>query len=78
MLSNLNKGRKSSEKVSFLKNVKIFLKAREDVLNAFKSNLFPIKNSMPDITPYVTPDKTPYVTHDTITRHTRGETSRLN
>ena len=45
-LSNLNKGRKSSEKISFLKNVKMLLKAREDVLNSFKSNLFPIKNNV--------------------------------
>ena len=49
---NLNKSRKSSEKVSFLKNVKILLKAREHVLNIFKSNLFPI---MSDTTPYATP-----------------------
>ena len=40
--NNLNKGRKSSEKPSFLKNMKILLKAREDALNSFKSNLFPI------------------------------------
>ena len=40
MLGNLNKGRKSYEKISFLKNVKTLLKAREDVLNNFKSNFF--------------------------------------
>ena len=34
--------RKPTEKISFLKNVKISLKARGDVLNSFKSNLFPI------------------------------------
>ena len=39
---NLNKGRKSLENISFSKNVKILQKAREDVLNSFKSNLFPI------------------------------------
>ena len=33
--SNLNKGRKSSEKSSFLKNVKILLKAREEHLSRF-------------------------------------------
>ena len=36
--SNLNKGRKSYKKTSFLKNVKTLLKAREDVLNSFKSD----------------------------------------
>ena len=51
MLGNLNKGRKSYEKISFLKNVKTFLKAREDVLNNFKSNLFPINNLMSDAAP---------------------------
>ena len=56
MFGNLNKGRKSSEKISFLKNVNILLKAREDVLNGFKSNLFPI---MFDTMPYTTPDTTP-------------------
>ena len=55
MFGNLNKGTKSSEKISFLKNVKILLKAREDVLNSFKSNLFPV---MSDTTPYATPRET--------------------
>ena len=41
MFVNLNKGRKSFEKIYFLKLVKILLKGREDVLNSFKSNLFP-------------------------------------
>ena len=50
-LSNLDKDRKASEKTSFLRNVKILLKATEDVLNVFKSNLFPI---MSDATPYAT------------------------
>ena len=55
MFNNLNKGRKSSEIVSFLKNVKILLKAREDVFNSFKSNLFP---TMSDTTLYSTPRET--------------------
>ena len=38
---NLDKG-KSSEKISFLKNVKKIFKVRKNVLNGFKSNLFPI------------------------------------
>ena len=67
MFGNLNKGRKSSEKIYFLKNAKILLKARADILNSFKSNLFPI---ISDTTPYTTPDTTP--------RHTRSKTSRLN
>ena len=41
MFVNLNKGRKSSEKIYFLKIVKILLKGKEDVLNSSKSNLFP-------------------------------------
>ena len=64
-LGNLNKGRKSYEKISFLKNVKTLLKARQDVLNHFKSNLFPIKNSMSDAAPYAT------------TRHTKSEKCKL-
>ena len=47
MLGNLIKGKKSSEKISFLK---ILVKARKDVLNYFESNIFPIKK-MPDTTP---------------------------
>ena len=54
-LNNLNKGRKSSQKVSFLKNVKNLLKARGDVHNSFKSDLFPI---VPDTTPYSPPRET--------------------
>ena len=55
MFGNLNKGRKPSEKNSHLKNVKILLKAREDDLNSFKSNLFSI---MSDTTRYATPRET--------------------
>ena len=56
MFGNLIKGRKSSEKVSFSKNAKTLLKAREDVLNGFKSNLFPVKNLMSDTTLYARPN----------------------
>ena len=42
MFGNLNKEKKSSEKISFLKNVKLLLKARENVPNSFKKNLFPV------------------------------------
>ena len=42
MFDNLNKGRKLSPKISCLRIVKILLKAREDVLNTFKSNLFSV------------------------------------
>ena len=52
---NLNKDRKSSEKISFLKNEETLLKVREDILTSFKSNLFPI---MSDTTPYATPRET--------------------
>ena len=43
ILKNLNKAKKSPEKVSFLKNVGTLLEARQDVLNNFRSNTFPIK-----------------------------------
>ena len=42
ILKSLNKGKKSPEKVSFLKKLGILLEARQDVLNNFKSNIFPI------------------------------------
>ena len=77
MFGNLNNGRKTSQKIYFLKNVKILLKARENVLNGFKSNIFLI-NQISDTTPYPTPDSTPHTAPDTTSRHTRSETSRLN
>ena len=47
MFGNLDKGRNSSEKISFLKNVKKkILKGREDLLNSFKGNLFPIMSQI--------------------------------
>ena len=52
MFGNLNKWRKSSEKTSFLQNVKILFKEREDILNCFKSKLFPIET---ENTPYSIP-----------------------
>ena len=55
MFGNLNKGMKLSEKFFFKKNSKILLKAREDVLDSFKSNKFPI---ISDTTPYATPSDT--------------------
>ena len=48
LLSNSKSGRKPPEKIYFQKNVEILLHAREDVLNNFKSNLFPI---LSDTTP---------------------------
>ena len=77
MFGNLNNGRKTSQKIYFLKNVKILLKARENVLNGFKSNIFLI-NHISDTTPYPTPDSTPHTAPDTTSRHTRSETSRPN
>ena len=77
MFGNLNNGRKTSQKIYFLKNVKILLKARENVLNGFKSNIFLI-NQISDTTPYPTPDSTPHTAPDTTSKHTRSETSRLN
>ena len=55
MFGNLNKGMKLSEKFFFKKNSKILLKAREDVLDSFKSNKFPI---ISDTAPYATPTDT--------------------
>ena len=46
-LSNIGRGEKPIVKISFLGNIRILLEARENVLNSFKSNLFPIENSMP-------------------------------
>ena len=77
MFGNLNNERKTSQKTYFLKNVKILLKGREDVLNGFKSNIFLI-NQISDTTLYPTPDSTPHTAPDTTSRHTRSETSRLN
>ena len=73
----MNKGRKSSKKKNFFKNVKILLKAIEDSLNRFESYIFPI-NKMPDTTPYITPDTTPYITNVVTSIHERSELSRLN
>ena len=44
VLKNLNKGKKPPEKVSFLKDVRTLLEARQDVLNNLESNTFPIKS----------------------------------
>ena len=39
-------------KIIFLKeNIQILLETRENTLNSFKSNVFPIENAMPDPTP---------------------------
>ena len=58
MLSNLNKGRNSSGKFSFLKNVRILYKAREDVPNSFNSISLLTKYLMSD----TAPDTAPYAT----------------
>ena len=42
MFGNSSKGIKSSEKISFLKNVKFY--SKQNVLNGLKSNLFPIES----------------------------------
>ena len=47
-LSNISKGKKPTEKFSFLENVRILLKAGQNFLNSFKSIVFPIKNSTED------------------------------
>ena len=61
VFGNLIKGKKSTEKMSFSKNVQVLLKAREDVLNGFKSNLFPTESentlySMPRRSKIYAPD----------------------
>ena len=35
-------------KISFLENVRVSLETRGNVLNSFKSNVFPIENSTPN------------------------------
>ena len=57
-LNNLNKCKKSAEKYLFWK-VKNLLKARENVLNSFRNNIFPIINTTLDTKPDITPDATP-------------------
>ena len=47
-LSNISKGKKPTEKVSFLENVRILLKAGKNFLNSFKSIVFPIENLTED------------------------------
>ena len=54
------------------------LKAREDFLNGFKSNLFPImsnttSDTKSDTTSDITFDSTPDTTPDTTSRHIRSE-----
>ena len=57
-LNNLNKCKKSAEKYLFWK-VKNLLKARENVLNSFRNNIFPIINTTLDTKPDITSDATP-------------------
>ena len=47
------------EKRSFLNNDRLFLSAKERVLNSFKSNIFPTKIPDKVPTPNATPDPTP-------------------
>ena len=54
-LKSIDKCRKPIVKKSFLKNVSLFLSAKEKVLNNFKSKIFPIKY----IDKILTPDSTP-------------------
>ena len=44
-LSNISKDEKPIEKICFLENVRLLLEARQN-FNGFKSNLFPIENSI--------------------------------
>ena len=55
-MSNVSKQEKSIEKISFLENVRILLEVRENVLNSFRSNVFPLTNSTPGPTPNPTPN----------------------
>ena len=55
-MSNVSKEEKSIEKISFLENVRILLEARENVLNSFRSNVFPLTSSTPGPTPNPTPN----------------------
>ena len=50
-LSDLNKGGKQIEKITFAENIGILLETRENVLNSFNSNVFPIENSISELRP---------------------------
>ena len=45
------KRQKNNQKKSFLKNMKFLLDKGEEVLNSFKSNIFPLKNQTLESTP---------------------------
>ena len=57
-LNNLNKCNISAENYLLWK-VKNLLKARENILNSFRNNVFPIINATLDTKPDTTPDTTP-------------------
>ena len=44
-LKDMGTGKTSVEKKSFLKNARLFLSARETILNNFETKIFPTKNS---------------------------------
>ena len=55
-VKNISKGKLPVEKRSILKNGKLFLSAREEILNKFKSKIFPIKKSNKTLTPEGLPE----------------------
>ena len=47
-LRDINKGEKPIEKKTFLENTGLLIDARKKVLDSLKSNIFPIKNTIPE------------------------------
>ena len=55
----MGRGKMPVEKRSFLKNGRLFLRAREKIFNNFKSKIFPIKNQDENSTPDAVPEPAP-------------------
>ena len=55
-VKSISKGKLPVEKRSFLKNERLFLSAREKIINKFKSKVFAIKNSYKTLTPEAQPE----------------------
>ena len=58
-LNGIDRRVKPAEKISSLKNVGLFLGARKNVHNDFKSRIFPIKNLDKITTPDPAPESAP-------------------
>ena len=63
-LSDINKGKKPIVEKPFLGNRWFLLDAKEKVPNSFESNISPLKNSTPELTPNPAVFDTPKPTKD--------------